>query len=115
VLLEGEAQVRGISHNRLEERFLASLAGTDLPRPRLNADVAVRGRFFKADALWGTQRVIVELDGRRAHGTNFAFERDRERDRLLMADGWRVIRVTWRQLRDDAPAVLADLGEVLRR
>jgi very-short-patch-repair endonuclease len=37
------------------------------------------------------------------------------RDRLLVADGWRVVRITWRQLRDDAPAVLADLRRLLRR
>ena len=54
-----------------------------LPRPRFNADVAVAGRFFCADCLWPQERLIVELDGRAAHGTRNAFEDDRERDRLL--------------------------------
>ncbi len=57
--------------------------------------------------------MIVELDGRSTHGTALAFEKDRERDRLLLTDGWRVIRLTWRQLRDDPQGVAADLRALL--
>lgn len=114
-ILGDEATVRGVTREELEERFATVLGGTDLPRPRFNTDVAVRGRFFKADCLWVKERVIVELDGRAAHGTRRAFEKDRERDRLLQSDGWRVIRITWRQLRDDAPDVIADLRRMLRQ
>lgn len=113
-LLDDRAEARGITRSRLEERFAALLARSDLPRPQLNASLALRGRFFEVDCLWRERRVIVELDGMQAHGTDLAFEKDRERDRLLIADGWRVARVTWRQLRDDAPSVLADLRRVLR-
>lgn len=108
------AAVRGITRKELERRFQAVLADTDLPRPRLNADVYVRGRFIEADCLWDEQRLIVELDGRESHGTDLAFEKDRERDRLLLVEGWRVTRITWRQLRDDAPTVIADLRRLLR-
>lgn len=114
-LLKDEAAVRGVTRKELEERFAVLLEGTDLPRPRLNADLAVRGRFFEVDCLWAEQRLIVELDGREAHQTALAFEKDRERDRLLLVEGWRVTRFTWRQLRDDAPAVIADLSELLRK
>jgi very-short-patch-repair endonuclease len=99
----------------LEARFQRVLDDTDLPRPRRNAHIWIRGRFFEADCLWADQRLIVELDGRESHGTDLAFEKDRERDRLLLVEGWRVTRVTWRQLRDDAPAVVADLRRLLRR
>src|SRR6266487_5367482 len=47
-LLAGGKQARGRTRSTLEDQFLALLNGTDLPRPRLNADVAVRGRFFEA-------------------------------------------------------------------
>ena len=113
-ILDDRAMARGVTRYELEERFAALLEGTDLPAPRRNADIAVAGRFFEVDCLWSPQRLIVELDGRAVHGTDRAFEADRERDRLLLADGWRVIRVTWRQLRDDAPSVLADLDKLLR-
>jgi very-short-patch-repair endonuclease len=70
--------------------------------------------FFRADCLWQRERLIVELDGRAVHGTRQAFEADRERDRLLMVGGWRVIRVTWRQLRDERARIAADLRTALR-
>lgn len=113
-LFRDRAAVRGITRRELEARFHAVIDGTDLPRPRRNAHVSVRGRFFEVDCLWAEQRLIVELDGRESHGTDLAFEKDRERDRLLLVEGWRVTRVTWRHLRDDAPGVIADLRELLR-
>lgn len=113
-IMADEKKARGVTRKELEKRFAAVIAGTDLPRPRRNADLAVAGRFFEVDCLWQAQRLIVELDGRFVHGTWRSSERDRERDRLLVADGWRVVRITWRQLRDDAPAVVADLRRLLR-
>ncbi len=114
-LLRDEDSLRGITRRELEARFAAILATTDLPRPQRNVDLAVGGRFFEIDCLWREQRLAVELDGRATHGTGMAFEKDRERDRLLQVDGWRAVRITWRQLRDDAPAVVADLRRLLRR
>jgi very-short-patch-repair endonuclease/predicted transcriptional regulator of viral defense system len=112
--LVGDGVAAGVTRSSLEERFAALLATTDLPRPRLNANIAIRDRFFEVDCLWAEQRVIVELDGRDTHATRRAFERDRERDRLLLVDGWRVVRITWRQLDKDAAAIVADLRRVLR-
>lgn len=114
-LLGDEDVMRGITHRELEERFAAVLAGTDLPRPRRNAHIAVAGRFLEVDCLWREQRLVVELDGRFVHGTWRTSERDREKDRLLLVEGWHTVRITWRQLRDDAPAVVADLRRLLRR
>jgi very-short-patch-repair endonuclease len=110
-----QAYTRGITRKELERRFRVLLDSTDLPPPRRNAHIAVGGQFFEVDCLWAGQRLIVELDGRAVHGTERAFEGDRRRDRLLIADGWRVTRVTWRQLRDEASAVVADLRLMLAR
>ena len=57
--------------------------------------------------------MTVELDGRAAHATAAAFERDRARDRLLAAHGWRVIRITWRQLQTERQEIAADLAGLL--
>lgn len=110
-----DESIRGITRRGLEERFAGVLATANLPRPLFNADVAVSGRFYEVDCLWTKQRLVAELDGRAVHRTRKAFEEDRERDRLLQVDGWRVVRITWRQLRDDAPAVVADLRRLLRQ
>lgn len=112
-LLEEDAAFRGVTMRELEARFVAVLDAHGVPAPRRNADIAVRGRFFNADCLWRPQRVIVELDGRAVHGTRHAFESDRHRDRLLLVEGWKVMHVTWAQLRDEPDAVVDDLTALL--
>jgi hypothetical protein len=56
----------------------------------------------------------VELDGYETHGTRAAFESDRARDRALQVAGWRVCRVTWRQLHERPAAVVSELSVLLR-
>jgi very-short-patch-repair endonuclease len=55
----------------------------------------------------------VELDSRTFHDVADAFETDRVRDRRLEAAGWRVVRITWRQLRRTGAHVEADLRRLL--
>jgi very-short-patch-repair endonuclease len=94
-----------VTRSELERRFLAFLDDQRLPRPRVNQ--VIEG--FEVDCSWPEHRLIVELDGRATHGMTAAFERDRARDRILQAAGWRVIRVTWRQLHRQPTAVASDL------
>ncbi|MGN6587800.1 MAG: endonuclease domain-containing protein [Solirubrobacterales bacterium] len=103
----------GITRNDFEEAFLALVDAYGLLRPRMNADLALRGRFFEIDALWEEQRVAVELDSRSIHGTRKKFESDRLRDRILVAEGWRTMRVTWRQLQEEPRAIVEDLKMAL--
>jgi very-short-patch-repair endonuclease len=112
-LLREGTVAAGVTRSRLERRFVSLVETHGLPRPRLNATIAIRGHFPMVDCLWERERLIVELDGRGSHGTARAFEADRERDRILLAAGWRVVRVTWRQLKDDPEAVAQDLRRML--
>lgn len=113
-LLEARQPV-GITRNDFEEAFLALIDAYGLPRPRMNADLALRGRFFEIDALWEEQRVAAELDSRSVHGTRKRFESDRQRDRILVAEGWRTMRVTWRQLQEEPEAIAQDLKLALEQ
>jgi hypothetical protein len=113
-LLEAREPI-GITRNDFEEAFVALLDRYGLPRPRMNAPLALRGRFFEVDALWECERVAVELDSRSVHGTNRNFESDRQRDRILLAEGWRTVRVTWRALREEPQEVVADLRSALEQ
>jgi very-short-patch-repair endonuclease len=99
----------GIIRSELEERFHALLIDAGLPLPRTNARI----EGLEVDCVWEKERLIVELDGRAAHDTGHAFERDRQRDRVLAAAGWRVIRITWRQLVEEPGRVEADLRRLL--
>lgn len=103
----------GLSRSALEDRLLSLLKGAALPAPRTNSVIHVGDLRFEVDCCWTRERVIVELDGHRTHGTRAAFESDRERDRRLQAAGWTVVRVTWRQIHDDPAAVTRDLARLL--
>jgi hypothetical protein len=109
-VLEEARHGLGVVRSEFEERFQAFLLGAGLPMPQVN----VRIEGMEVDCAWPEQRVVVELDGRAVHDTADAFELDRARDRRLGAAGWRVVRVTWRQLHDDAAELAADLRRLLR-
>jgi hypothetical protein len=103
----------GITRNDLEERFLALVDRFGLPRPRMNVHVALRGRFYEIDCLWKDRRVAIELDGGAAHETPKAFEDDRERDRILLAEGYKTTRITWDHLTETPAEVADDLRRIL--
>lgn len=103
----------GVTRSVLEDRFLAFLDDRGLPRPKLNRHVEVAGRLVECDCVWRDERVIVELDGHAAHGRRSAFEEDRARDRTLNAAGWRIVRVTWRQLEREEDALARDMRRLL--
>jgi very-short-patch-repair endonuclease len=102
-----------VSANDFEDLLADLLSRHGLSEPRFNADLVVRGHHFKPDCLWSDRMLIVELDGAAVHRTRKAFERDRERDRILLAAGYRTIRITWRQLRDEPDSVVSDIRSAL--
>lgn len=111
--LLGSTKPEGITRNEFEESFVALLDAHRIPRPRLNVPLFLRGRFYEIDCLWEAQRFAIELDSREVHATPRAFEADRQRDRVLLAEGYRTGRVTWRQLRDEPDEIVADLRRSL--
>lgn len=111
--LLGSGEPGGITGNNFEEAFVALLDAHGLPRPALNADLALGGSFVEIDCLWRPERLVVELDGRAVHARAAAFESEKRRDRGLLVAGWRTMRVTWRQLREEPNAVAADLKALL--
>ena len=70
---------------------------------------------YEVDFHWPDAKLIVETDGRATHDNPFAFERDRQRDLELKLAEWEVIRITWRQLRDEPERVVALLRAKLGR
>lgn len=103
----------GVTREELEARFLAFLDDHGFQRPRLNAWLTIGSRRYQVDCLWPAQKVIVELDGYATHGTRHAFESDRDRDRRLLAAGYRGPRVTWRHLEEIPTEISADLRALL--
>jgi hypothetical protein len=110
-LIEERRIVPTTTANDLERRFLTFLDANGLPRPLVNERVDP----FTPDFRWTQQRLIVELDGFETHGSRAAFERDRARDRALTAVGWRVVRITRRQLENDPATLAGELRAMLER
>jgi very-short-patch-repair endonuclease len=84
------------------------VAAWRLPRPLVNQIV----NGYEVDFYWPTHRLIVESDGAATHLTPTAFEQDRARDAYLTALGYRVIRITWRQL-TERPREVAQILQTL--
>jgi hypothetical protein len=102
-----------LTDTEIEELCLALCDRAGLARPEVNAWLPLAGEEWKADFLWRPERLIVETDGRASHDTRLAFERDRRRDRRLALAGYRVLRFTWREVRDEPEAVAATIGSML--
>jgi uncharacterized protein DUF559 len=102
-----------VSRDDFVEAFLAFADHWGLPRPAVNRRLQIGKHWFEPDCLWEEQKLIVELDGGQVHATHGNFESDRARDRVLATTDWLVVRVTWRQLHQEAASVAADLHTIL--
>lgn len=92
-----------------ERHVLPLVIAADLPHPLVNA--WIEGELV--DLSWPEHKLIVEVDGYQFHKSRQAFENDRRRDAKLIAAGYRVIRVTWRQLTEQSHLVIARIAQAL--
>ncbi len=76
------------------------------------ADAA--GPIAVVDLLFEEARLVVEVDGERAHSGREAFVRDRNRQNRLVNAGYRVLRFTWWDLTNRPQAVLDEIRTALR-
>lgn len=98
-----------VTRSEAEDRFLALTVEGRLPRPRVN----VRMGPYEIDFLWPDEKVAVEVDGFRYHSTRPRFEGDHRKDVWLRARGIDVIRLTWRQITEEATATAIQVGQAL--
>jgi very-short-patch-repair endonuclease len=99
-----------LTRSERERLLLKLIDQAQLARPVTN----VRLHGHLVDVLWRAERLIVEFDGWGAHGHRRAFETDRKRDQILVAAGYRVLRVTDRQLLGEPIAVVVRIAQALR-
>jgi very-short-patch-repair endonuclease len=90
--------------------FMSLVRRHRLPRPEVNVKVD----RYEVDFLWRAERLAVEVDGWKSHGTRSAFEEDRARDARLKLIGFDVLRITWRQVVETAPEVAKTIRTLLR-
>lgn len=66
------------------------------------------GSRYRLDFAIPSRRIAVELDGHAHHSTIEQFVNDRQRQRKLEADGWRIIRFAGREVVEDATRCVAE-------
>jgi very-short-patch-repair endonuclease len=88
------------TESELEEAFLALCRRAGVRQPEVQQWIILPdgGNPIRADFLWREERVVVETDGARFHGTAQARQRDPRRDQRLTVHGWRPIRAPSRQV-----------------
>jgi hypothetical protein len=98
-----------VTKSDLEELFIAFADRAGLPRPETNTYI----EGIEVDCVWRAQRVVIEVDSWEIHRTRAAFERDREKSRILQAAGWCCVPVTYLQLMHGSGEVARDVRRLL--
>jgi len=99
----------GLTRSGGERALLRLLAAAGLPAPEVN----VRLGAWEADFVWRERRLVVELDGAAGHSGARARDRDARKAAELELAGWRVIRITGRQLAERPEWVVATIAALL--
>lgn len=77
----------------MEARVRAAAIEAGVPRPLCNVVLRLDGECIEVDLLWKEQRLVVETDGEKTHGTAVAFGRDRRRRPTATAPSFLPVRL----------------------
>jgi predicted transcriptional regulator of viral defense system len=95
VVVDGPAPTR----STLEDMLLDLLDGAGIERPEINVPLRLGGRTIIPDFLWRDHRLAIEADSVTWHDHKLTRENDADKQAILEAHGWRVLRVTREQVR----------------
>ena len=84
------------TQSELEDQVLDLVLRGGLVHPLVNEPLFLDGRRIVPDLCWPQQRLVIEADGPH-HDDPLVRAADADRQRILEAHGYRVIRVTWAQ------------------
>jgi hypothetical protein len=97
----GVAALRAIVADRpaptcsdLEDLLLDLLDDAGIERPEINAPMHLGGRRIVPDYLWRERRIAIEADSRRWHDDPLTRRNDADKQAILEAHEYRVLRIT---------------------
>jgi very-short-patch-repair endonuclease len=113
-LLANRTGARPRSHSEFERRLVNAIRLAGLPAPQTQYEVALPGgRRAFLDVAYPEVMLAIEADSYRHHSSRTDWGRDRTRNRLLIALGWRILPVTWDDLVPDPAEVLSMIARSL--
>jgi len=99
-LVEARARGGAVPDRVFETRLLRLIRDGGLPKPVLQYEVRTGERLIAViDFAFPDASVAVEAEGYRWHSGRARWERDLARRNVLAAQGWRVVHVTWNDLK----------------
>jgi very-short-patch-repair endonuclease len=118
--------VRGLLHERdcgetvvpteIERRLRLILLNAHLPEAAFQYEAFAGERFLgRVDFAYPDAKLAVEVDGYRFHASLAAFQHDRARQNGLVAEGWTVLRYTWKDVTTRPDWVTGQVRAVLGR
>lgn len=103
-----------VCESRFETRLFLVLRRSALPPPKKQFEVCDGSRFVaRVDFAYPESRLAIEADSYRFHSGREAWESDINRRGDLVALGWQIIQVTWRQLEQDPIGVVERIKRAL--
>jgi very-short-patch-repair endonuclease len=99
------------AHPGAEQLAEALFAKTPIPKPQTNAKV----HGYEVDFYWADEKLVVEMDSGRFHGTPAAVDRDRRKDAGLRRHGLEVLRYSWSQADEEPHFLIAEVAATVER
>ncbi|HWD08598.1 MAG TPA: hypothetical protein VHA57_05830 [Actinomycetota bacterium] len=109
--LSGRDPKAAPSESVLETMFLHLFAACRLPPPVRQLEVFdAAGYIVRLDFAFPQIKLAVLTDGYETHMGRHRFELDREQANRLQLEGWLVLFITWRRIKEDPEGVKAELS-----
>ena len=102
-----------LTQSLLEAIVDRAVADGSIPTPHRQLPVVVGAHEFRLDLAWPEAMVFVEADGFAFHSSRRQFQRDRERQNLLVVAGWLPLRYTWAVAMAEPRLIVRQLGKIL--
>jgi very-short-patch-repair endonuclease len=109
VIADGPAPTR----SDLENLLLDLLDRAGIERPEVNAPLRFGSTTIVPDYLWRERRIAIEADSERWHEQKLIREHDADKQALLEAHGWRVLRIDYQQAHRRPEQTLARIRAAL--
>lgn len=97
------------TESEAEARCLALMVDHGLEPTRSQTEIGP----YRVDFLYEPERLIVEVDGYRYHGTRHRFLHDRRRSAYLVARGYVVFPISWADLVERPTTTMRELADAL--